>query len=383
MIYFDNAATSFPKPPAVIKAMAEFMATTSASPGRSGHRMALEASRVVFETRETVAELFNVSDSSRIVFTINVTWALNLVFNGLLASQDHVVTTSLEHNSVMRPLTRLVKHRGIELTVVPAGPDGTVDPALIAQALTPCTRLIVINHASNVTGSIAPIRAISRIKGQALLAVDAAQSAGSVPIDMNQLGIDLLAFTGHKALLGPTGTGGVCLAPGIKLEPLVTGGTGSRSEEEEHPDFFPDCLEAGTPNTIGLAGLRAGIDFIRHTGQEKIREHEQGLTRRLMEGLAEIPEVTVYGPADPMAKVPLVSITVAGFPADEICLRLDRDFGVATRGGLHCAPRAHRTIGTFPHGTIRFSLGLFNTFDEIDVALAALRQIVSHRQSYR
>ncbi len=380
MIYFDNAATSFPKPPEVIKSMADFMATNSASPGRSGHRFALEAGRAVFETRECLAELFNVSDSRRIVFTLNVTEALNMVFNGLLAQGDHVVTTSMEHNSVMRPLTRLVKSRGIELSVVSAAADGTVDPDDVAKAVTRRTRLIAIHHASNVTGSIAPIKAISRIKEEAYLVVDAAQTAGSIPIDMEDLDIDLLAFTGHKSLFGPTGTGGLCLVPGIDVPPLVTGGTGSRSEDEDHPDFLPDRLEAGTPNTIGLVGLHAGVEFILKTGLETIRDHEIRLTKHLMAGLSEIKGVTIYGPLDLKNKVSVVSVTVDGMTTAEVCFLLDRYHQVATRGGLHCAPRAHKTIGTFPQGTVRFSPGFFNTLEEADQVISAMRQIATGKR---
>lgn len=381
VIYFDNAATSWPKPPGVMEAMARFLNEIGANPGRSGHRMAVEAGRVVYEAREVIAELFNAPDPLRVVFGLNGTEALNLVLRGYLRPGDHVVTSSMEHNAVMRPL-RALERQGVEVTVVPCAPDGTLDPGDVLAAIRPNTALVVLNHASNVVGTILPIHEVGAAVGAAgrspLLVVDAAQTAGAVPIDVQADGIDLLAFTGHKSLYGPMGTGGLVIGERVdldRLEPLKRGGTGSRSEHEEQPDFLPDKYESGTANAVGLAGLAAGVRWVLERGVETVRAHEEALTRRLVDGLRAIPGVTVYGTLDPARQTATVSFNIAGMEPSEVGLRLDEEFGVLCRVGLHCAPAAHKTIGTFPTGTVRFSLGVFNTAEEVDRALRAVEHL--------
>lgn len=376
-IYLDNAATSFPKPPVVAEAMHRLIQEISLSPGRSAHRFSLAASRVIFEARELVAEFFGCPDSSRVVFTSNVTEALNVGIFGLLAPGDHVLTTGMEHNSVMRPLRYLEKARGINLTLLPTDPTGAIDPDDIPKHLNAKTRLIIINHVSNVTGAVADLAAIGARKGGALLMVDAAQSAGVFPLEMETMGIDFLAFTGHKGLFGPTGTGGFLLREGLVLPPLTLGGTGSNSELEEQPQLMPDCYESGTPNTLGIGGLAAGLKFIKKTGRETIRRHEEFLTRMLLAGLSQIKGITVHGPPARNPRGSAVSLTFADKSVADLAFVLDRQYGIMARAGLHCAPAAHRSIGTFPQGTLRFSPGFFNTEAEIHSVLAALGRIGS------
>ncbi|MGB9889772.1 MAG: aminotransferase class V-fold PLP-dependent enzyme [Anaerolineae bacterium] len=380
MIYLDNAATSWPKPPGVLAAMARFLTEVGANPGRSGHRLSVEAGRIVYAAREAVAELFHTPDPLRVVFGMNATEGLNLALRGLLRPGDHVVTSSMEHNSVMRPL-RALEREGVEVTVVPCSAEGFLDPQAVLSALRPNTRLVVLNHASNVTGTILPVaevgRALQQMNGP-LLVVDAAQSGGAVPIDMQADGMDLLAFTGHKSLYGPTGTGGLIIGERVPLEefrPLIRGGTGSRSEHEEQPDFLPDMCESGTPNAVGLAGLEAGVRWVLERGVEAIRAHEMELTQRLLDGLREIPGVTVYGPTDARRRTAVVSFNIAGMEPSEVGMRLDEEYGIMCRVGLHCAPAAHRTIGTFPSGTVRFALGAFSTREEVDAALWAVARL--------
>ena len=371
-IYCDQAASSFPKPRQVVEAVKRALTETSASAGRSAHRMSLKAARLVFDARETLAGFLGAEDSSRIAFTHNVTQALNMVLFGFLRPGDHVLTSSMEHNSVMRPLNWLGKNRHVKVEVVPSSIAGELDPAEFEKRLTDRTRLVIVNHASNVTGGISPLTGIKTAIDQVPLLVDAAQSAGVLPLDVQNGPADILAFTGHKSLLGPTGTGGLWIAPELDIDPLLRGGTGSRSELEEHPDFMPDRLEAGTQNTHGLAGLAAGVKFIKEVGLDKIRAHELDLTRHFLNGLTGIKTVTVYGPPDADSRVAVVSINLKGWSPSDLAHILNRDFGIMTRAGLHCAPRAHRTLRTFPQGTVRFSFGFFNTKAEIDTVLSAL-----------
>ncbi|MBD3391146.1 MAG: aminotransferase class V-fold PLP-dependent enzyme [Chitinivibrionales bacterium] len=379
LVYLDNAATSWPKPPDVAEAMTRFLAEVGANPGRAGHRLANESARIVYDTREAVAALFNAGDPLRVVFTRNATEAINLALKGLLDKGDHAVTTGVEHNSVMRPL-RALQERGVELSVASCSPHGFVDPDAVAKAVKPGTRLIAVTHASNVVGSIAPVREIGTIargKGLCLL-IDAAQTAGALDIDMQRDNIDLLAFTGHKSLYGPMGTGGLVFGPRIdisRIEPLTRGGTGSRSEQETQPAFAPDKYESGTPNVVGLAGLLAGVRWVRARGVEHIRRNEMVLTQQCIDGLRAIDGVTVYGGLDAARQTATVSFCVAGVSVSELGLALDEDFGILCRVGLHCAPVAHRTMGTFPGGTVRFSMGAFNTKRDIDAALSAVARL--------
>jgi cysteine desulfurase/selenocysteine lyase len=379
MIYFDNAATSWPKPPGVAEAMVHFLTDVGANPGRAAHRRAVASGRIVYNAREVVTELFNAPDPLRVVFGHNVTEALNLALYGYLRPGDHVITSSMEHNSVMRPLRALEK-QGVDLTVVRCSPEGFLDPNDAEAAVRPNTVMIVLNHASNVVGTLLPIAEVGRIARQygLLLLVDAAQTGGAYPIDVQADDIDLLAFTGHKSLYGPMGTGGLIVGERVdvgRLKPLKRGGTGSRSEHEEQPDFLPDMCESGTPNAVGLAGLATGVRWVLDRGVETIHAHEVALTRRLIVGLKGIPGVTVYGSLDAECQTAAVSFNVAGMTSSEVGLRLDDEHDVMCRVGLHCAPAAHKTIGTFPDGTVRFGLAALNTAEEVDSALDAVSQL--------
>ncbi len=378
-VYLDNAAAAWPNPPQVVEAMARFLTEVGANPGRSGHHASVEAARMVYSAREAVAGLLGLADPLRVVFTANATHALNLAIRGLLGPSDHVVTTSMEHNSVMRPL-RALEAEGMALTVVPCSEEGVLDPTDVERALRPETAMIVINHASNVVGTLLPVKEVAAIARarKVLLLVDAAQTAGAVPIDMDGWGVDLVAFTGHKALLGPTGTGGLLISERVdaaRIQPLVTGGTGSNSETEAQPPFLPDHLESGTLNAVGLAGLEAAVRWHTTQGIDEIRRRESGLTARLIDGLLTIPGVRVYGPLDAGKQVAVVSFNLEGRDPAEVDLRLEEDFGISARVGLQCSPAAHKTIGTFPRGTIRFSLGPFTTAGDIDYAVEAVRAV--------
>jgi cysteine desulfurase/selenocysteine lyase len=380
LIYLDNAATSWPKPEEVYRAMENFMRHIGANPGRSGHRLSIEAGRVVYEAREIIAQLFNLDDPLRIVFTKNATEALNLAICGVLRPGDHVITSSMEHNSVMRPL-RALEEQGVELTVVGCSAEGFLNPQDLGNAIKPNTRLIILTHASNVVGTLLPVAEIGAIarRHNVIFCVDAAQTAGAFPIDIKVMNIDLLAFSGHKLLFGPPGTGGLCVAKGVEdvLKPLMRGGTGSRSESEHQPSFLPDKYESGTPNTVGLAGLAAGVQFILSQGITNLRIREENLTRRIIEGIQAIPKVILYGSGDTRQQVAVVSFNIAGLSSSEVALQLDEDYNIMCRPGLQCAPLAHKTLGTFPLGTVRISPGYFTTEDSIKTVLEAIAKIAS------
>jgi cysteine desulfurase/selenocysteine lyase len=376
MIYFDNAATSWPKPPGVAEAMVHFLDEVGANPGRAAHRRAVESGRIVYDAREAVAELFNAPDPLRVVFGANVTEALNLALHGLLRPGDHVVTSSMEHNAMMRPL-RALEQKGVQVTVVGCSPQGVLDPADVEAAIRPDTKLVALNHASNVIGTVLPVSEVGAIcrRRALLLLVDAAQTAGAYPIDMQVGQIDLLAFTGHKSLGGPMGTGGLIVGERVnewEMEPLVRGGTGSNSEYEAQPDFLPDAFESGTPNAVGLAGLAVGVRWVLERGVEAIRAHEVALARQLLHNLSQIEGMTVYGTLDAELQTATVSFNIAGMASSEVGLRLDEEYGIMCRVGLHCAPSAHKTIGTFPDGTVRFGLSAFSTREEVEAALTAV-----------
>ncbi|MBU0616672.1 MAG: aminotransferase class V-fold PLP-dependent enzyme [Planctomycetes bacterium] len=379
MIYLDNAATSWPKPDAVHEAVSHSLREVGANPGRSGHRLANEAERVRFDTREALAELLGVKNPMRVVFTSNATTALNLVIAGLLTPGTHVVTTGMEHNAVMRPLRALEQH-GVSVSIIPCDPDGSLDPRALDEHMRPETRLIVANHASNVCGTILPIRDIGVVarRHRIPFLVDTAQTAGCRPIDLIADNIDLLAFSGHKGLLGPTGIGGLAIDDDFDVDtlpPLIRGGTGSRSEHEHQPDFLPDKYEAGTPNLIGMAGLRAGVRYVLDRGVDEIGTHERLLTQRLIDGLREIAGVQVFGTHDANRQTAVVSFTIDGQSASDIAHALDEEYEIMCRPGLHCAPRAHQTLGTLPDGTIRFAPGPFSTEAEIVQAIDAVARL--------
>jgi cysteine desulfurase family protein len=379
MIYLDNAATSWPKPPEVFQAMASFMETAGGNPGRAGHRLSIAAGRIVYQVRESLADFLNLNDPLRVVFTSNATHAINLALNGVLRPGDRVLTSSMEHNAVMRPL-RYLQRQGVELDIVACAPDGQLDLDDLRRALAKRTRLVVMTHASNVCGTIMPIAEIAKIAhaSGSLMLLDAAQSAGLIPIDVTGDGIDLLAFTGHKGLLGPTGTGGLVIGPWVDCKtilPLVRGGTGSASEFEEQPEMLPDKFESGTLNAIGIAGLGAGVRWVMDRKIENIRAHEVALIRNLVEGLQDVPGVKILGPFESSSRTAVVSFTIAGQSVSDVGLRLDEEYGILSRVGLHCAPAAHRTLGAFPGGTVRLAPGVFSTLDEMEFAVAAVKEI--------
>jgi cysteine desulfurase family protein len=387
MIYFDNAATSWPKPPGVAEAMTHFIDEVGANPGRAAHRQAIESGRIVYGAREAVCELFHAPDPLRLVWCKNVTEALNLALRGLLRPGDHVVTSSIEHNSMMRPLRALEgapeRHPGgVEVTVVECSPSGVLDPVEVEAAIRPNTRMVALNHASNVVGTLLPVAEVGAIcrERDLLLLVDAAQTGGAYPVDVQADKIDLLGFTGHKSLGGPMGTGGLIIGERVdeaQIDPLIRGGTGSRSEYEVQPDFLPDMCESGTPNVVGLAGLEAGVRWVLGRGVQAIRAHEVALTQTLIEGLRSIPGAIVYGTLDPELQMATVSFNIDGMVSSLVGLRLDDEYGIGCRVGLHCAPTAHKTLGTFPGGTVRFGLSAFNTAEEVEVALGAVRQLAA------
>lgn len=376
MIYLDNAATSYPKPPAVFNAIDHCLREQGANPGRGGHRMAVSASRIIYGTRENLAKLFNVADSANIVFTLNTTDALNLALKGMLKPGDHVVTTMIEHNSMTRPLAWLEHRQGLRVTKVPCSSQGKIDLSDLAAAIRPETALVAVNHASNVIGNILPLADIAKAahKNNVPLLVDAAQTAGCVPIDVEAMGIDLLAFAGHKALFGPQGTGGLYISPEIELMEFRQGGTGSESSGPQ-PLVRPDRYESGTPNTLGLAGLEAGVEFIMREGIEKIFAKESDLVSRLMAGLRQIQGLVVYGPPPGRERVPLISLNLEGFTPHLLAHMLDKAFDIASRAGLHCAPDAHRVMGTFETGALRLSLSYLNSERDVDAAIAAFQEI--------
>lgn len=379
-VYLDNAASSWPKPDTVNKAMTEFNREIGANPGRSGHSMSIDAGRLVFSVREKIATLFGVPDPLGVVFTKNATEALNIASLGLLKSGDHAVVSGFEHNAIMRPL-RFLEENGVMITVLPPSSDGGTDPDDLKKALRKETKAVYCLHASNVTGSVMQVEALSRIahSQDVLFCVDASQSAGVLPIDIQAMGIDMLAFTGHKSLCGPQGTGGLVLRPGIEkiLRPVLFGGTGSRSEYEIQPDFLPDMFEAGTLNSTGIAGLGAGLDFIAAKGIDVIGSHERKLTSRLIEGLSSIPGLKLHGRQSSAERIAVVSFTVDGMSPSALSFALDERYGIMTRPGLHCAPAAHKSIGTFNEGTVRMSLSFFTTEDEVRYAVESVAEIIA------
>jgi cysteine desulfurase/selenocysteine lyase len=378
MNYLDNAATSFPKPESVYQALDRFARHDLANPGRAGHKMALGAERALDDCRHLLNQFFHGKEPERFIFTLNCTDALNMAFKGVLAEGDRVITSDLEHNSVSRPLRAMELAGKISLTRLRADGGGTLSPDDVRAAITPRTRLLALTHASNVLGTVQPIKEFGRIAREhdLLLLVDAAQTAGVVPIDIQETGIDLLAFPGHKSLLGPTGTGALYVGPRARVGAWREGGTGGDSSSETQPREYPYFLEGGTPNVLGVAGLTAGIRFVMEKGIESIRTHEVALTDRLREQLAALDGFEVYGHGDSEQHVGTLSFRSEMLPAAEIGGILDQAFDIAVRPGLHCAPYVHRAIGPYPDGTVRVSPGPFSTEADIDSLVNALREMM-------
>jgi cysteine desulfurase/selenocysteine lyase len=379
MIYLDNASTSWPKPNTVIESMAEALRSAGGNPGRGQHGLAERAARVVEGARARLAALLGARAPERVVFTLNATDALNMAIKGALAGGGHAVTTDLEHNSVLRPLAGLEAGGRIRVTRVGFDQSGYLDPREIAGAVREETRLVAVTHASNVLGSVQPIAEIAervRATGSyALVLVDVAQTAGSIPIDVERDGLDLVAGSGHKGLLGPPGTGFLYVSPRARLAPWREGGTGADSASPFQPPEMPRLLEAGTPNVSGLAGLAAGLAYLEERGVAAVGAHEARLADRLLDGVSALLHVRVYGPGRDEPRVAVVALTVEGYDPAELAAVLDSSFGIACRAGLHCAPRCHEQLGTAPAGTIRLSPGPFTSEDEIDAALDALGEL--------
>lgn len=377
VMYFDQAASSWPKPPAVMDAMIQCMQEYAANPGRGSHQMAVKASRALFETRKNLAKLFGVRNPNDISFALNTTHALNQAIKGFVKPGDHVICTNVEHNSVRRPLEYLKASAGVELTYLQHDEQGNMRLSELRDALRSNTTLVVVNHSSNLLGTIMPIGEIGELcrSHGAKLLVDAAQSAGVLPIHVVDMNIDMLAFPGHKGLLGPQGTGGLYIHPDIDLEPLLHGGTGSQSEAIHQPTVRPDRYEAGTQNTVGIAGLNEGVKFVLAEMVAKIHEKEWAHTQQLMEGLLGIEGVTILGPKLGQNKTGIVSFNIQDVDSSEVAFILDQSFQIAVRAGYHCTPLAHEIAGTLAKGAVRASIGYFTTDEEVRALIEAVREI--------
>ena len=383
MIYLDNGATSFPKPKGMMAAMEECIMKYCGNPGRSGHEMALMTGEAVYRARQAVVEVFGVEDGSRLIFTKNTTEALNMGIRGILRDGDHVITTSMEHNSVLRPLKWMEK-RGISQSIVRADRDGSIHASDLEKCITGKTRMMIVTAASNVTGTRMPLEEIGRIcrRHGVLFMVDGAQGAGSMDLDVEKHHIDLLAFPGHKGLLGPQGTGGLYVSPDLELEPLMQGGTGTESRSRLQPSELPDGFEAGTINAPAIIGLGYSAAYVNRIGAETIGSYEEALICRLEEKLREIPGIRLYGP-EPEKKTGITLFNLNGYEAEEITEILSRHYGIAVRGGYHCAGLAHKTIGTWETGAVRASVGPYNTPSDMDCLADALRELAAAAEKGR
>lgn len=376
MIYLDNAATTYPKPDKVYNAVMDCMKNYCANPGRAGHKLAMKAAREIYDARENIAKLFNIDNPMNIVFTNNATDSLNLAIKGVVKNGDHIITTSMEHNSVIRPIKSLEKY-GIENTIVKCDKDGFLNVEDLEKAIKPNTKLIVTTHASNVCGTIIDIKAVGEVAkdNNILYLVDASQTAGVYEIDVTKINVDMIAAPGHKCLLGPQGTGILYIRDGLNINILKEGGTGSKSEDLFQPELLPDKYESGTHNTPGIVGLNEGIKFIFEEGIENIRAHEEKLCKYMIEKLENVPNITIYGPKDSKKRAAVISINIDNIDSGEITFLLDSEYDIATRSGIHCSPLAHKTLGTLEQGAVRFSLGYFSTKEDIDKAVKALQEI--------
>lgn len=382
IIYLDNGATSYPKPESVYVFMNEFFRRAGVNPGRSGYDLCMEAGEMVEETRKMLTRFFNGTDPNRLCFAYNSTDALNLAIFGLLKAGDHALTTTIEHNSVLRPLYHLKRDMGVELDYIPFDGKGFVDPDEFVKRFKKNTRLVVINHASNVIGTVQPIREIGRACRERgiLFVVDASQSAGKIPIDMEADNLDIICFTGHKSLFGPTGIGGLYVREGVEIRQTRAGGTGVRSAEPAHLQEYPYRLEYGTVNLLGVAGLQAGLKWLKEQGQDEVHRYEMGLTEKLVRGLKSIDNVILYCQDDLAGHIGVVCFNIRGVVAADVGTILDVDHNIACRTGLHCAPLVHRQLGTEAiHGGVRFGIGPFNTEAHIDHAIEAVRSVAALR----
>ncbi len=380
-IYLDNASTTFPKAPNVANAMANYLTNYGININRGSYALAYDVEDIIYTTRQRLNNVFNGHDPSHVIFTQNVTMSLNMVIKGLLKAGDHILVSSMEHNAVMRPLTQLLD-KGITFDIISCDVTGSIQLESIETLIRPNTVAMIINHASNVCGTVQPIESIGAIcKAHNLhFIVDAAQTAGVIPIDVKACHIDALCFTGHKGLLGPQGIGGIIFTKEMAqtLTPLIAGGTGSFSHLETMPTNMPDAFEAGTLNLPGIIGLNEGLSYIESVGMENIHNHELALTKTFLEGLRSITGVNIIGKQDIQDRTAVVSITIDGMDPASIAYELESTYHIMTRVGLHCAPRAHQTLGTYPEGTVRFSFGYANTLEEVDIALSALHTILKN-----
>lgn len=376
MIYLDNAATTYPKPEQVYDSIMDCMKNYCANPGRAGHKMAMRAAREIYDARENIAKLFNIDNPMNIILTNNATDSLNLAIKGAVKEGDHIITTSMEHNSVIRPIKSL-EARGISNTIVNCNKEGFLDVNDIKNAIKPNTKLIVTTHASNVVGTLVDIKAVGEIakENNILYLVDASQTAGVYSIDVKDMNVDMIAAPGHKCLLGPQGTGILYIREGLSVDILKEGGTGSKSEDLFQPEIVPDRYESGTHNTPGIAGLNEGVKFILEKGIDNIRLHEEELCQYMLDKLEEVPNIKIYGTKDSKKRAAVIAINIGDMDSGEITFILDSEYDIATRSGIHCAPLAHKTLGTLEQGAVRFSLGYFNTKEEIDKAVDALKEI--------
>lgn len=377
VIYLDHAATSWPKPPTVTEAVMHTMLHDAANPGRGSHAMAVRASRVLFEARKQLSKLFNIKNPNDIAFASNTTMSLNMAIKGFLKPGDHVIATSVEHNSVRRPLYYLEQTIGIEVTYVESDEKGNLNIDEVSKAIRSNTTLAIVNHSSNLLGTIMPVAEIAELtkKHGIKLLVDAAQSAGIIPVDVKAMGIDMLAFPGHKGLLGPQGTGGLYIDPELELVPLLHGGTGSQSEAREQPMVRPDRYEAGTQNTPGLAGLKAGVQHVLNETIESIHAKEWALTQRMIQGLQPLKGIQLLGPELGEPRTGIVAFNLAGVDPSELSFILDQHYQIAVRAGFHCTPLAHACAGTLETGAIRASVGIYTTDADIDAFTGAIKEI--------
>ncbi|NFM28401.1 aminotransferase class V-fold PLP-dependent enzyme [Clostridium botulinum] len=380
-VYLDNAATTYPKPEKVYSSILNYMKNVGASPGRGGYENALTGDRMVYKCRQSLINLFNFNKIENVVFTSNITASLNILIKSIVKDGWHVITSSMDHNSVIRPLVSLEKSNKIELDILNCSEEGLINIEDFKNAIKDSTRLVVLSHASNIVGTIQPLEAIGKIckeKGIYFI-IDSAQTAGVLPLNFQNLNCNALAFTGHKSLLGPQGIGGFIIDDELNniATNFIEGGTGSLSESTLQPDFLPDKFESGTMNTPGIAGLLAGIEYINKEGLNAIKEREEYLSREFINGLLNIDSVKVYGPLDASLRTATISINSSKIDNSELGFLLDSEFGIMVRTGLHCAPLAHKTIGSFPQGTLRFSLGAFNDIKDINYALYALNSILN------